>query len=44
LLSNAFGGLVAAGILSGLNNARGLHAWQWVCFDMRSGSNCDSVD
>jgi MFS family permease len=30
LLSNAFGGLVAAGILSGLDNVRGLHAWQWV--------------
>lgn len=31
LLSGAFGPLIAAGILSGMNGARGLSAWQWVC-------------
>jgi MFS family permease len=29
-LSGAFGSLIAAGILSGLNNARGLPAWKWL--------------
>jgi MFS family permease len=31
IFSGAFGSVIAAGILSGLNNVRGLHAWQWVC-------------
>ncbi|EAW12338.1 putative MFS transporter [Aspergillus clavatus NRRL 1] len=30
LLSGAFGNLIAAGILSGLNGHRGLAAWQWL--------------
>lgn len=30
LVSGAFGSLIAAGILSGLRNARGMHAWQWL--------------
>ncbi|RMZ80846.1 hypothetical protein DV737_g2835, partial [Chaetothyriales sp. CBS 132003] len=30
LLSGAFGSLIAAGILKGLNGARGLGAWQWL--------------
>lgn len=30
LLSGAFGGLIAAGILNGLNGARGLAAWRWL--------------
>jgi MFS family permease len=30
LLSGAFGGLIAAGILSGLNGVRGIAAWQWL--------------
>jgi MFS family permease len=30
LLSGAFGPLIAAGILSGLEGVRGIHAWQWV--------------
>lgn len=30
LLSGAFSGLIAAGILSGLNGARGIAAWRWL--------------
>lgn len=30
LLSNAFGGLVGAGIQYGLEGVRGLHSWQWL--------------
>merc|ERR1712080_726361 len=30
LMSGAFGPLIAAGILSGMNGARGLGAWQWL--------------
>jgi MFS family permease len=30
LLSGAFGSLIAAGILSGLDGARGLSAWKWL--------------
>jgi MFS family permease len=30
LISGAFGNLIAAGILSGLDGARGLAAWQWL--------------
>jgi hypothetical protein len=30
LISGAFGSLIAAGILSGLDGARGLAAWQWL--------------
>lgn len=30
LISGAFGNLIAAGILSGLDGARGLSAWQWL--------------
>ncbi|KAL9618771.1 MAG: hypothetical protein Q9160_006565 [Pyrenula sp. 1 TL-2023] len=30
LVSGAFGNLIAAGILSGLDGARGLGAWQWL--------------
>lgn len=30
LISGAFGNLLAAGILSGLNGARGMRAWQWL--------------
>lgn len=30
LVSGAFGNLIAAGILSGLDGARGLEAWQWL--------------
>ncbi|KAK2736267.1 hypothetical protein FQN55_001727 [Onygenales sp. PD_40] len=30
LISGAFGNLIAAGILSGLNGARGLSPWQWL--------------
>ncbi|OQN99716.1 hypothetical protein B0A48_14486 [Cryoendolithus antarcticus] len=30
LVSGAFGSLIAAGILSGLNGARGLSAWRWL--------------
>lgn len=30
LLSGAFGNLIAAGILKGLNGARGLAPWQWL--------------
>jgi len=30
LISGAFGSLLAAGILSGLDGARGLGAWQWL--------------
>ena len=30
LVSGAFGNLIAAGILSGLQGARGLSAWQWL--------------
>lgn len=30
LVSGAFGSLIAAGILSGLDGARGLAAWQWL--------------
>lgn len=30
LLSGAFGNLIAAGILSGLEGARGMEAWQWL--------------
>ncbi|MCJ1233596.1 hypothetical protein MMC14_001554 [Varicellaria rhodocarpa] len=30
LLSGAFSGLIAAGIVSGLNGARGLLAWRWL--------------
>lgn len=30
LLSGAFGNLIAAGILHGLNGARGLAAWRWL--------------
>lgn len=30
LISGAFGNLIAAGILSGLNGARGMAAWQWL--------------
>lgn len=30
LLSGAFGNLIAAGILHGLNGARGISAWRWL--------------
>ena len=30
LISGAFGNLIAAGILSGLDGARGISAWQWL--------------
>lgn len=30
LLSGAFGGLIAAGITSGMNGVRGLSAWRWL--------------
>jgi MFS family permease len=30
LVSGAFGNLIAAGILSGLDGARGLAAWRWL--------------
>lgn len=30
LLSGAFGSLIAAGILSGLDHARGMRSWQWL--------------
>lgn len=30
LLSGAFGSLIAAGILSGMDGASGMRAWQWV--------------
>ena len=30
LLSGAFGNLIAAGILSGLEGARGMASWQWL--------------
>jgi len=30
LISGAFGNLIAAGILKGLGNARGLSPWQWL--------------
>ena len=30
LISGAFGNLIAAGILSGLDGARGMAAWQWL--------------
>lgn len=29
-MSGAFGPLIAAGILSGMDGARGMAAWQWV--------------
>lgn len=30
ITSNAFAGLLAAGILSGIGDAGGLHQWQWL--------------
>lgn len=30
LVSGAFGNLIAAGILNGLGNARGMSPWQWL--------------
>lgn len=30
MISGAFGSLIAAGILSGLNGKNGLAAWQWL--------------
>lgn len=30
LISGAFGNLIAAGILNGLGNSRGLSPWQWL--------------
>ena len=30
LVSGAFGNLIAAGILNGLGNARGIRPWQWL--------------
>lgn len=30
LVSGAFGSLIAAGILSGLDGAQGMAAWQWL--------------
>lgn len=30
LISGAFGSLIAAGILDGLDGARGIAAWRWV--------------
>ncbi|KAF5348567.1 hypothetical protein D9756_009620 [Leucocoprinus leucothites] len=32
LLSNAFGALIAAGILSGMEGKRGIRAWRWLFF------------
>ncbi|EIM85076.1 MFS general substrate transporter [Stereum hirsutum FP-91666 SS1] len=32
LFSNAFGSLMAAGILSGLNGARGIAGWRWLYY------------
>lgn len=32
LLSNAFGTLLAAGILSGMEGARGIRAWRWLFY------------
>lgn len=45
LWSGAFGNLIAAGILSGLNGARGLAAWRWLyiiegCITIFAGFCC----
>ncbi|KAF9527382.1 major facilitator superfamily domain-containing protein [Crepidotus variabilis] len=32
LISNAFGSLMAAGILAGMDGARGIRAWRWLFF------------
>ena len=29
-LSNCFGGLIAAGVLSGLEGAHGIRGWRWL--------------
>ncbi|KAF8187736.1 MFS general substrate transporter [Pholiota molesta] len=34
LISNAFGGLMAAGILGGMEGKRGIRAWQWLVFQV----------
>lgn len=31
MLAQGLGGLLAAGILSGLEGARGIRGWRWVC-------------
>jgi MFS family permease len=32
IISNVFSGLLAAGILTGMDNIAGLHSWQWFLF------------
>lgn len=29
-ISNCFGGLIAAGVLGGMNDAAGIHSWRWL--------------
>lgn len=38
LMSGAFGPLIAAGILNGMNGARGMAAWQWVSVPLEDDS------
>ncbi|KAF8916433.1 major facilitator superfamily domain-containing protein [Mucidula mucida] len=40
LLSNAFGSLMAAGILSGMEGKRGIRAWRWLFFIEGSMTIC----
>lgn len=30
-LSNCFGGLIAAGVISGMEGLGGLRGWEWLC-------------
>ena len=32
--AQGLGGLIAAGVLSGLEGARGIRGWRWVCFSL----------
>lgn len=43
MMAQGLGGLIAAGVLSGMDGARGIQGWRWVCsfpFPAASVSSC----
>ena len=32
MMAQGLGGLIAAGVLSGMEGARGIRGWRWVCY------------
>ena len=43
MMAQGLGGLIAAGVLSGMDGTRGIQGWRWVCsfpFPVASVSSC----